>query len=267
MSAVARIVKIIALANLLAVAGFIGWLFASGRVDGARLTAIRDIFRSTIAEEASVLAAADAEAEEAARVAAEQRKLLETPMARTEQIVSAERFEERAALAVRNLKDEQQRLFSDLSGRERSVTEREEALTTRQAEWENSIADEKERQTREQFRKAVRLLEAAPAKQSKDWILELVRTGREDQAVAYLDAMNPAKSAGLLKAFKGEGEAKVATDLLERLRQLGLESEINAGAQNDANSAASNANSARSPGGNTTAAAGQPAANGPVELP
>jgi hypothetical protein len=110
-------------------------------------------------------------------------------------------------------------------------------------------------------------LEAAPAKQSKDWMLELVRTGREDQAVAYLDAMNPAKSAGLLKAFKGEGEAKVATDLLERLRQLGLESEINAGAQNDANSAASNANSARSPGGNATAAAGQPAANGPVELP
>ena len=83
----------------------------------------------------------------------------------------------------------------------------------------------------------MRLLEAAPSKQSKDWILELVQTGREDQAVTYLNAMNPAKYAGLLKAFKGEGESKVATDLLERLRQLGLESEISAGAQNAAESA------------------------------
>lgn len=267
MSSMARLIKVLAIAHLLAVAGFVGWLFASGRVDGARLEKVRDLFRVTIAEEKAALEAAEAETAEATRLAEEQRKLLETPMARTEQIVSAERFEERAALAVRGLKDEQQRLLEDLSGRERSVTEREEALKTRQVEWEKSIAEEKERQTRDQFRKAVRLLEAAPAKQAKEWILELVRRGHEDQAVAYLDAMNPAKSAGLMKALKGDGEAKVATDLLERLRQLGLESEISAGAENDANSAASNADSARNVPGSPTAAAGSPAANGPAELP
>ena len=147
------------------------------------------------------------------------------------------------------------------------MTEREEALAKRQTDWETSISEEKERQTKDQFRKAVRLLESAPAKQGKEWILELVKSNREDQAVAYLDAMNPAKSAGLLKAFKGEGEAKVATDLLERLRQLGLESEINAGAPNGVNSAESAADSARA---NPAAPAGGPAgptSNGPAKLP
>lgn len=73
--------------------------------------------------------------------------------------------------------------------------------------------------TDEQFRKAVKLLENVPAKQAKEWILELVRSGEPDQAVSYLDAMSSFKATGLLKAFKGEEEQKVATDLLERLRQ------------------------------------------------
>ena len=268
MSTIGRLIKILALAHLLAVLGFVGWLFASGRVDGARLAKVRDIFKPTIAEESAALAEGEAKAAEAEQLAADERKLLEIPMVRAEQIVSAERFQQRAALAVRGLKDEQSRLLEDLSSRERSVTEREDALAKRKTEWTKSIAEEKDRQTKEQFRKAVRLLESAPPKQGKEWILELVRSGREDQAVSYLDAMNPAKSAALLKAFKGEGEAKVATDLLERLRQLGLESEINAGAPNGANSADPAADSART--NPADAAAGRPAGptpNGPVQLP
>jgi len=266
MSTIGRLIKILALANLLAVLGFVGWLFASGRVDGARLAKVRDIFKPTIAEESAALAEGEAKAAEAEQLAADERKLLEIPMVRAEQIVSAERFQQRAALAVRGLKDEQSRLLEDLSSRERSVTEREDALAKRKTEWTKSIAEEKDRQTKEQFRKAVRLLESAPPKQGKEWILELVRSGREDQAVSYLDAMNPAKSAALLKAFKGEGEAKVATDLLERLRQLGLESEINAGAANDADSAVPPADSARTAPRGEARNPNAPAANGPASL-
>jgi hypothetical protein len=237
MGSLVKLIRVLALAHLLAVIGFAGWLVASDRVDAERLKRVREMFQPTIAEEKALLAEAESEAAAATAAAEERRRLLEVPMTRTEQIISAERFEQRAELALRGLEDERRRLLSDLSGREREVTQREEALAKRQTDWEESIATEKERQTDEQFRKAVRLLEAAPSKQSKDWILELVQTGREDQAVTYLNAMNPAKSAGLLKAFKGEGEAKVATDVLERLRQLGLESESSAGAPNAAESA------------------------------
>jgi hypothetical protein len=262
-----KLIKILAIANLLAVVGFVGWLVATDRVNRERLERVREIFHPTIAAEKTAIAETETKAAEQVKLAEEQKRLLETPMPRTEQIVSAERFQQRAALAVRSLQDEQRRLLEDLSSRERGVTEREEALAKRQTDWETSISEEKERQTKDQFRKAVRLLESAPAKQGKEWILELVKSNREDQAVAYLDAMNPAKSAGLLKAFKGEGEAKVATDLLERLRQLGLESEINAGAPNGVNSAESAADSARA---NPAAPAGRPAGpttNGPAKLP
>ncbi len=245
MGSLVKLIRVLAIAHLLAFIGFAGWLVASGRVDAERLKRVRELFQPTIAEEKALLAQAESDAAAATAAAEERRRLLEVPMTRTEQILSAERFEQRAELALRGLEDERRRLLSDLSGREREVTQREEALAKRQTDWEESIAEQKERQTDDQFRKAVRLLEAAPAKQSKDWILELVRTGREDQAVTYLNAMNPAKSAGLLKAFKGEGEAKVATDLLERLRQLGLESEISAGATNAAKSAESPAEPAR----------------------
>jgi hypothetical protein len=261
-----NLIKILVLAHLLALAGFVGWLFASGRVNAERLARVRDIFRPTIAEEKVALEDAEMKAAEEITLVEERKRLLETPMPRTEQIVSAERFEQRAALAVRSLQDEQRRLLDDLSSRERGVTVREEALATRKTEWETSIADAKERQTKEQFRKAVRLLESAPPKQGKEWILELVRSNREDQAVSYLDAMNPAKSAALLKAFKGEGEAKVATDLLERLRQLGLESEINAGAANDADSAVPPADSARTAPRGEARNPNAPAANGPASL-
>ena len=91
MSTIGRLIKILALANLLAVLGFVGWLFGSGRVDGARLAKVRDIFKPTIAEEATTLAEGEAESAEEERLAAEERKLLEVPMARAEQIVAAEK--------------------------------------------------------------------------------------------------------------------------------------------------------------------------------
>ena len=265
-----KLLLILAIANLFAFGGFVGWLVGSGRLDAGRVERLRAMLAETVAEENARLAREEEEGAIAATAAADERRLRELPMARTDQIVAAERFEERAARALRALEDERRRMEADLAGREQEITGREEALVARQAEWEDSIADAKARETNGQFRKAVRLLEAAPAKQSKAWILELVRSGRGQMAVTYLDAMNQAKSAALLKAFKGEDEAAVATDLLERLRVLGLESEVGRERTNAANPAEQDAVSARAPssGGGVAGAAGAgPTPNGALALP
>jgi hypothetical protein len=267
-----KLVTVLALANLFAVAGFVGWLFASGRVNGERLARVRDIFRPSIQEEAQLAAEAAQRDESAARLAEDNARLRELPISSSEQIVAASRFTDRATLAMRALEEQQARLQGDLLTREAAVKEREDALMRRQQEWERSISDDKVRQTDEQFRKAVRLLESAPPKQGREWILELVRAGKIDTAVSYFDAMNPAKSAALLKAFKGEGESKVATDLLERLRMLGLESEIGTGSTDGANSADNPVNSARpatEPRAGTVAGpqSSGPVSNGAVALP
>ena len=271
MKTLLKLVLVLAVANLLAVAGFVGWLFASGRVDGERVTRVRDIFRPTIAEEEAARAEAANTAAEADRLAADDLRVRGLPLASGEEIAAEDRFRDRATLALKSLEEQHRRMQDDLRSREEAVTEREEALTARQEEWEASIADSKDRQTNAQFRKAVRLLEAAPPKQGREWILELIKSGRADLAVTYLDAMNPAKSANLLKAFKSEGDAMVATDLLERLRKLGLGREASTDTTNGAISAEQPADSARSPvrtaGGNPPAAPTGPVSNGSVALP
>jgi hypothetical protein len=266
MKSIVRLFTILAFANLLAIGGFIGWLAASGRLDEERIARVRATFAPTIVEEKRLAEEGATKADEAVRLAAEERRLLELPLSRSEQIVTMERFEQRAALAVRALEEERRRMLADLSARESAVTAREQALDTRMKEWEASIADAKERTTDEQFRKAVRLLEAMPPKQGKEWIIELMNTDRAPMAVAYLDAMNPAKSAALLKAFKDDTESKMATDLLERLRLLGLESETAPERTNGANPAQSPAESA-DPGRASRADAGGPSANGPLGVP
>ena len=121
--------------------------------------------------------------------------------------------------------------------------------------------------TDEQFRKAVKSLESLPPKQAREVVLELVRTNRMDTAVAYLDAMSSSKASNLLKSFKSEDETKVATELLERLRMLGLESEARAERTNGAKSADNPAESARQASSGAgepsrPASGGRPAAGG-----
>ena len=81
MKTLLKLVLVLAVANLLAVAGFVGWLFASGRVDGDRVTRVRDIFRPTIAEEQASLADAATTAAEADRLAADELRIRGLPLA------------------------------------------------------------------------------------------------------------------------------------------------------------------------------------------
>jgi hypothetical protein len=198
-----NLISIVAIVNLLAVLGFGGWLFMSGRVDGDRFRAL--------------MAAPEppAEPEPEALPAEPEADLTPTSV----KIDSGERQLRAEAMSVRRLQEEKQQLDRVLDARERKLTEDLAAFQAEKSAWESSMEGTKAAKTDEQFRKAVKLLENVPAKQAKEWILELVRSGEPDQAVAYLDAMSSFKATGLLKAFKGEEEQKVATDLLERLRQ------------------------------------------------
>ena len=260
-----RLLSILAIANLLAIAAFVGWLWQTGRMDAQRFELLKTILASSTAEDAARVEEEKVLHDESVRVAAEERKLLEAPFTRAEQIAASERFEERAQLAMKTLNDEQARLAEQIGEREEAVGVREGALDARRAAWEQAIADEKQRETSEQFKKAVKLLEGMPPKQCKDWILELVSNGKVEQAVKYLDAMSNSKSANLLKAFKTAGEAKTATDLLERLRSLGLESEQAATANP---SAAPTAPAATvTPPAPKPAVPTAPAANAPLTVP
>jgi hypothetical protein len=199
------------------------------------------------------------------------RKLRELPLASADRVDTGSRADERIELGLRAFEDKTRRLREELKKDGDTLEQQIKAFEKRQKDWEASIAADKRRETDEQFRKAVRLVESMPPKQARAWILELVGSGKTETAVAYLDAMTGAKASNLLKSFKGEEEVKVATELLERLRMLGLESEARAERNHGAKPADIPAETARteaSPGGGPAPTGGRaPAVNRPLELP
>ncbi len=271
MNAFFKLLLVLAIAHLLAVLGFLGWLVGTGRIDSDRLSRLRAMFLQPIAQE--VAARGQAQADEDARKEGLDREfqLGQIPLTSEERSGSSARNEERLQILMRE-KMEQLRVRklavdSEITKLAQEIT----AFENRKSGWEESIAAEKQRETDEQFRKAVRLIESMPPKQARLWILELVKTGKTETAVAYLDAMSAGKSANLLKSFKGDDETKVATELLERLRMLGLESEARAERPNAVDPAQPRAETARpaaSPTGNSPATGARAAqANRGLDLP
>jgi hypothetical protein len=269
MKSLLKLVLVLAIAHLLAVAGFVGWLFASGRVDSERIGRMREIFAKPVAVEAKETVEAQAKADEQAADAEMMRKLRELPLASADRVDNGSRSDERIELGLRAFEDKTRRLREELKKDGDTLEQQIKAFEKRQKDWEASIAADKQRETDEQFRKAVRLVESMPPKQARSWILELVNSGKTETAVAYLDAMTGAKASNLLKSFKGEEEVKVATELLERLRMLGLESEARAERTNGAKSADQPAESARTEANASGGGSGSraPAANRSLELP
>lgn len=200
-----NLISIIAFVNLLAVLGFGGWLWSSGRMDKEKLKAMLE----------APPPPADPNANAEAPPPEPEGDLTPTTL----KIDAGERQTRREAMSSRRLNEEKDQLDKELEDREQKLAAERDGFKAERDAWEASMASTKAAKTDEQFRKAVKLLENVPAKQGKEWILELVKQGETDQAVAYLDTMSSFKATALLKAFKGDEETKVATELLEKLRQ------------------------------------------------
>src|SRR5690242_2780892 len=80
------VVSVLALANLLMLGGFVGWLASTGRLNRDRADAVRALFAKTVEEEAAVKAEADAAAGEKAKADAAAAKLALPPVAAAERI-------------------------------------------------------------------------------------------------------------------------------------------------------------------------------------
>ena len=214
-------VSFLAVVHLLALAMFAGWLGYSQRLDRERLYAVRDLFALTTAEARM--------AREEAEKAAERQRLGEqalTPRATGDSaqgVRFATRVQEQADQMQERLAVEARMLSRQLAQREEDLARREAEFEGRQEVWERSRQAELERRTNEQFAQTVKQLESVPPKQGKRIIVELINTGKMDQAVTYLDAMAPRATTKVLREFKTDQETQLATELLERLRTFGLE--------------------------------------------
>lgn len=212
------IVSTVALANLLAFAGFAGWLGVTGRLSADRIERVRAMLAETIEEENARLeaeraaAAADAAAlamEEDSRrppVSTQDRLTLQ---AQHDTVMQQQLERARETLnSMRNaLAQERAKLDADTAA---FLAEREafDAMRARIAEIEGD----------EQFAKAVGLYESMRPGDAANALRILTETGQTEQVVSYLDAMDPRKASKII----GQFEPVLAAGLLERLRTRGL---------------------------------------------
>ena len=77
-----------------------------------------------------------------------------------------------------------------------------------------------------QFRRAVQLIESAPAGQAKIWLVAMVERGDFAEAVATLDAMRERAASRILREFKSAREMELAGQLLEELGRFGTDSPV-----------------------------------------
>jgi flagellar motility protein MotE (MotC chaperone) len=220
-----NIFSFLAVVHLLALAGFVGWLWQSDRLNSERINTIRELFAPTLGE-LEKAAKDQAKADAAAAADAQANARLESaPVTSGHQIRMMSAVHELSQESQQQLEQERGIFAQQLDIKARSLDQREADFETRKTLWEQGIEEERQRRTDEQFAKAVALMELMKPAQAKDTIVRLMREGSAEQAVAYLNAMADRTAARVLGEMKDPTEAGLATVLLERLRRFGLEGE------------------------------------------
>ena len=233
------IISVMALANLLAMLGFVGWLGMSDRLSKDRFDRVRAVLAPTNAQEQADSAKAAVDAEEAAVQAKEDSRVGQMPMPADDRTSTLEELEAIANMRVARAEGEANRMRQALElsweelKRERTKLDKEraafEAMREQLAKTEGS----------EQFQKAVALYESIGADAAANLFRQILddREKTQDEKVrtvaAYLNAMKSRTAAQILKQFEAS-DPTMAAVLLESIRSLGVDAGRDSGTAADA---------------------------------
>lgn len=217
------IVSLIA-AHVVAAASFIAWLGISNRISLDRLEQVRDIFALTVEEQETLdkREQREAEAEEQRQIAADRPGT--PPVMGEQRLRIIQDYQEVSDQQNLQIQRETQTMLDLLSRRREALEQQETEFQKKQEAWERMRRDVTALQANEQFNKTVGIYNSVKPDVAKSMMQALIAQGDTQQAVAYLDAMNPRKSNKVIAEFQGD-DPTLAADLLERLRLLGIESQ------------------------------------------
>jgi hypothetical protein len=214
------ILSVLAIANLLALGGFVGWLVATDRLDADRFNQLRQTFSETVPAEQARLEREAREAQLEAQRAEEDRRALIPPLTAADRLRNNAIAEEVDRQRLERLSREIRDLRRTIDRERTQLDERVALFEEEQAAFERMRSRIREIEGQDQFRKAVQNLQSQRPDTARDILQALIDQGEVDQAVAYLNAMGDRQAAKIIGAFE---EPAVAADLLERLRTRGTE--------------------------------------------
>lgn len=215
------ILTTVAVANVIGLVGFVAFLAVTDRLSADRVERIREVLMHTVSDERRQKEAADARAKAESAKVEEERKLAQPPVPASESIIGSHEMREVAQQQVMRLQREVDDLRRALAT-ERGIVEKQalELATSRKA-FEAQREQARRIEGTDQFKRALATLEAQKPAQAKSVLRAIIDLGQLDQAVAYLNAMQERVRAKIIAEFVKE-DAKMAADLLERLRTRGL---------------------------------------------
>lgn len=214
----------IVLLNLLGAAGFVGWLYADGRIDKERVDRVVEMFSLTVDQEAALLADAQRAEEDAQRALEQQARLESTgngPKKLSDHLQERTEADEVRLANVQLLNDQNRALREEMARFKEDHSRRVAELEQERADFEQWIKDQAEKTQDANFQQVVTLYQTQPAKQTKQAFQSLMQQGETDQVVEYLAAMSSRKAGAVLAQFKAPNEVAQAALLLEKLRLRG----------------------------------------------
>jgi hypothetical protein len=214
-----KLVSIIAFLNLLAILGFAGWVYSSGRIDKGRVMEVQSLFGETIAQRDSRIA--DEEKAEAEALANVEKPLPSVALTTDErnhlrmEMTQVDR--QRLARTERDIRD----LKNSLIQQQRIIDDDREALDTERQEFQDMRARLEVIEGADQFAKSLSVLQGLKPKDSMKALQALLDKGMQEQVVSYLSNMDERIRTKVFAEFVKVDE-QLAANLLESLRQRGL---------------------------------------------
>lgn len=208
--------------NLMALLAAVGWLANSGRLDQRRLVEVRELLLETTAQrdERERSAADEAERQEVQQRAEEVAQ--NPPMGAEERLavrlMRSQADEER----LRRLRREVEDLQASISRQRRLLDQERAKLQVDEAAFRDQRARIVELEGDDQFRKALVVFETLKAAEAKEAMDALLASGKRDEVVAYLNAMEDRARSKVIAEFIKAADAPLAAQLLEDLRVRGI---------------------------------------------
>lgn len=218
------IISTLAIANLLGIGAFVGWLAATDRLSKDRMTKIREMLAKTNAQERADVAASEAAQAEAAKAAAAEAKMRVPPESSPDAMVRTTEADELAALRLARTRDEVRQMQQQLDARQWTLDREREQLEADKKALEAKTTEVARTLGSEQFKQALASLEAQKPADARKVLQALIDQQRVDQAVLYLSAMTERARARILAEFIKADKA-LAASLLEQLRTRGITGE------------------------------------------
>lgn len=213
------LISVLAFLNLLAVLGFAGWIYASGRVDRARILEVQSLFGETVTERDQRIA-------DEAKAAADALANAEKPLPELA-LTADERNRVRVEMTQvdRQRRERTEREIDDLKA---SLMRQQRMLDADRAalrEEEQAFAEMRERleiiEGADQFAKSLSVLSGLKAKDAMNALQALLDQGKDEQVVSYLSKMDERVRTKIFAEFVKVDE-QLAANLLESLRTRGL---------------------------------------------